>query len=84
MFPYNIRINLMCRSTHVMYNVRRWASKKYSKTLNLPKTPFPLSMKAGVVPQREKEIRKVCRNSACCALHSCIHLGMKTMAPRHV
>ena len=39
---------------------RRWASKSFRKTVNLPSTTFPLSMKGNVVLTREKDIQKVC------------------------
>ena len=36
-------------------------SKRYSDTLCLPSTTFPLSMKGGVVADREVNIQKVCQ-----------------------
>ncbi|XP_048259044.1 isoleucine--tRNA ligase, mitochondrial-like isoform X1 [Haliotis rufescens] len=35
-------------------------SKRYSETLNLPKTSFPLSLREGVATKRELEIQKTC------------------------
>ncbi|XP_041353024.1 isoleucine--tRNA ligase, mitochondrial-like [Gigantopelta aegis] len=35
-------------------------SKRYSKTLNLPKTNFPLTIRDGVAAKREIEIQRVC------------------------
>ncbi|CAH1798662.1 unnamed protein product [Owenia fusiformis] len=37
---------------------RRWMSKKYTDTLNLPKTTFPSSMKGNQVPLREEAIQE--------------------------
>ena len=36
------------------------SSKKYSATLNLPNTKFPLSLKNGVAVEREKQLQKTC------------------------
>ena len=47
------------RLSPVIVTCRRKSSKKYSETLNLPKTAFPLSMKGGAVLKREATIRKV-------------------------
>ncbi|XP_064623018.1 isoleucine--tRNA ligase, mitochondrial-like [Lineus longissimus] len=40
--------------------LRKKSSSKYSDTLNLPKTTFPLTMKNGVAAVRELELQQVC------------------------
>jgi isoleucyl-tRNA synthetase len=57
--PIHLRIGLCGNRGLGVILCRRWASK-YSKTLNLPKTSLPLSMKDGVTTKREQEIQKAC------------------------
>ena len=50
-----------CASRHIQsvsLLIKRNISKKYSATLNLPKTSLPLSMKDGSTVKREIEIQK--------------------------
>ena len=60
--PYLFRIKQIRAAVFIQIRratKTRGSSKKYSSTLNLPKTKFPLSMKDGIVAKRELEIQKV-------------------------
>ena len=43
----------------INFLVRRYSNKRYSDSLNLPKTGFPLTLKDGAAVKREKDIQKV-------------------------
>lgn len=50
---------LLARHNCAKLYLSRYKSKKYSDTLCLPKTDFPLTMKDGFAVKRESELQKV-------------------------
>ena len=58
--PYLFRINQIRAAAYIQTRCasKSQSSKRYSDTLNLPKTKFPLSMKDGIGAKREVDIQK--------------------------